>query len=196
LRFPHDTRLRGSHTVSDLAAFAVIIGYGFRSGLNVNAVTMSKPSLIKTIVQDATIYFFVIFTSHMILVFSLVFARVRIHRGRFVTFLILTVFFIQPTLQLLPAIGNDVFLPIMISRLMISLKKAATMENGWSLSEMTTMRRVDELRFVQPENSYRTRPSLDGDQPRRGFRTSETNDFDHVCFSEEIGMAITQLGGS
>jgi len=156
----------------DLAAFAVIIGYGFKSGLNVNAVTMSKPSLIKTIVQDATIYFVVIFTSHLILVFSLVFAR--------------------PTLQLLPAVGNDVFLPIMISRLMISLKKAATMENGWSLSEMTTMRRVDELRFVQQEDSFRTRPSLDGNQSRKGFRTSETSDFDHVCFSEEIGMVVTQ----
>ena len=63
--------------VPDLAAFVVIICYGLKSGLHVSAVTMSKPNLIKTIVHDATIYFFIIFTSHLILVFSLVFARVR-----------------------------------------------------------------------------------------------------------------------
>ena len=111
--------------------------------------------------------------------------------GRLIAFLTLL---IQPTLQLLPAIGNDVFLPIMISRLMISLKKAATAESGWSLSEMTSMRRVDEMRFVQPENTNRVRPSLDGDLARQGFRTSGTGGLDQLPadFFEEIGEAVAR----
>ena len=80
----------------------------------------------------------------------------------------------------------------MISRLMISLKKAATLENGWSLSEMTTIRRIDELRFVEQEISNRSRLSLDEGRPRKGFRTSEAGDLDQLYFSEEIGMEITQ----
>lgn len=101
-------------------------------------------------------------------------------------------FFIQPTLQLLPAIGNDVFLPIMISRLMISLKKAAIAENGWSFSEMTTARRVDEMRFAHWENSGRTRPSLEGYRARKVLRTSRTDDLDQISadFSEDIGMGV------
>ena len=39
---------------------------------------MSRPNIIKTIIQDATVYFFVIFTSHLVFVLALVFARVSI----------------------------------------------------------------------------------------------------------------------
>lgn len=63
--------------VSDFAAFAVIIGFGLKAGLNSVAVAISRPSIVKTLVQDATIYFFVIFTSHFILVLTLIFERVR-----------------------------------------------------------------------------------------------------------------------
>jgi hypothetical protein len=83
----------------------------------------------------------------------------------------------------------------MISRLMISLKKAATVEEGWSLSEMTTPRRVDEMRFVNQGNSSLTRPSLDpvGYRARKGFQTLGAGDSDQLStyFSEEIGMAVT-----
>jgi hypothetical protein len=44
-------------------------------------VTMSRPSIIKTIVQDATIYFFIIFSSHLVFVLTLVFARVSIRHN-------------------------------------------------------------------------------------------------------------------
>ena len=67
------------------------------------------------------------------------------------------------------------------------------MENGWSLSEMTTMRRVDEMRFVHLANSNHTRPSFDGDRTRKGFRMSSAGALDRAPdFSEEIGMAVTK----
>ena len=77
----------------------------------------------------------------------------------------------------------------MISRLMISLKKAATVEDGWSLSEMTTLRRVDEMRFVHQGDSNPTRPSLDEYRPGKGFKMSQASDLNQVStnFSEEIG---------
>jgi hypothetical protein len=90
---------------------------------------------------------------------------------------------LQPIIQVLPGVGNDIFLPIMISRLMLSLRKAASVENGWSLTEMTTVRRVNEIRFVQA-----------GNQPQTEFRMPRTEDFDQVSEDsfEEIGMAVTK----
>jgi hypothetical protein len=64
----------------DSTAFAVIIGFGLKTGLNANAVAVSRPSIVKTIVQDATIYFFIIFSSHLVFLLTLIFARVRIRR--------------------------------------------------------------------------------------------------------------------
>ncbi|KAF9645077.1 hypothetical protein BDM02DRAFT_3190024 [Thelephora ganbajun] len=161
-------------TNPDLAAFTVIVGFGLKNGLNASAMAMARPNIVKTIVHDATIYFFVIFTSHLVFVLTLVFAR--------------------PVLQLLPAVGNDVFLPIMISRLMLSLKKTATTENGWSFSEMTTARRADEVSSMHVEHDNRARPSLDGDRARKGFRTRKPEGLEEVPadVSEEIGMAITK----
>jgi hypothetical protein len=59
---------------ADLLAFSVIIYLVVQS--NVNNVPISR--LFKTIVQDATYYFLVIFTSHFMLVMFLAFADVRI----------------------------------------------------------------------------------------------------------------------
>ena len=70
----------GASPVSDSAAFTVIIGAGLKSGLGANAV--GRPSIVKTIVQDATIYFFMIFSSHLVFVLTLVFARVSIRCNR------------------------------------------------------------------------------------------------------------------
>ena len=56
----------------DFLAFLVIVYLVVRS--NVRKVPI--PSLLKTIVQDATYYFMVIFTSHLVLVFFLAFASV------------------------------------------------------------------------------------------------------------------------
>jgi hypothetical protein len=66
-----DTR---SDHPADLLAFSVIVYLVVRS--NVNKVPI--PSLFKTIAQDATYYFLVIFTSHLVVVMFLLFASVRI----------------------------------------------------------------------------------------------------------------------
>jgi len=57
---------------ADVLAFSVIVYLVVRS--NVDKVPI--PSLLKTIVQDATYYFLVIFTSHFVLVMFLAFASV------------------------------------------------------------------------------------------------------------------------
>ena len=74
-------RLQSLTHFQDLAAFAVIIGFGLKSGLNATVVSISRPTIVKTIVQDATIYFFIIFTSHLVFVVTLVFARVSNRRN-------------------------------------------------------------------------------------------------------------------
>ncbi|KAF9789668.1 hypothetical protein BJ322DRAFT_550952 [Thelephora terrestris] len=60
----------------DSAAFFVIFSSGLRTGLGSSSVSSSRPSLVHTIVHDATIYFFVIFTSHLIFLSTLIFERV------------------------------------------------------------------------------------------------------------------------
>lgn len=103
--------------------------------------------------------------------------------------------FLQPVIQILPGVGNDVFLPIMISRLMLSLRKAASAKNGWSLTEMTTIRRVEELRFADHGSSNQTRPWLDGDRSQTGFSAptrAEDSDQNSGDVVEEIGVACTK----
>lgn len=73
--------LQGLTEFQDLTAFAVIIGFSLRPGLNASAVSMSRPNIVKTIVQDATVYFFLIFTSHVVFVSTLIFARVSARRN-------------------------------------------------------------------------------------------------------------------
>ncbi|KAF9644220.1 hypothetical protein BDM02DRAFT_3122279 [Thelephora ganbajun] len=99
----------------DFLAFSLIIYLVARS----NVYKSPIPSLLWTIAQDATLYFMFIFTSHLVLELTLLFAR--------------------PTLQVHPAGGNIVYLPVMIARLMLSLKKAnASQEHVWSLGVPTT----------------------------------------------------------
>ena len=82
----------------------------------------------------------------------------------------------------------------MISRLMLSLRKAASAENGWSLMEMSTVRHADEARFAQDGSKNRTRPWLAGNRSRTGFRARRTDEFDQVSVEifEEIGMAAVK----
>ena len=56
----------------DLLAFSVIIYLAVRS----NVTKIPIPSIFKTIVQDATYYFLLIFASQLVLVMFLVFASV------------------------------------------------------------------------------------------------------------------------
>jgi len=73
-------------------------------------------NLMETITADATRYFLVIFSAHFVLVLTL-------NLG-------------PEPVQLLPGPGLPVFLPVMISRIMFSLKKAADSQNKpWTLTE-------------------------------------------------------------
>ena len=58
--------------LTDTLAFSIIVYLVIRS--NIRKVPI--PSILKTIVQDATYYFLVIFTSHLMLVMFLAFANV------------------------------------------------------------------------------------------------------------------------
>jgi len=100
--------------IYDLLAFSVIVYLVVRS----NIYNFPIPTLLKTIARDATYYFLLIFTSHVIFVLVLLFAK--------------------PTLQLLPGLGSVVYIPVMVTRLLLSLKKASTQEYEWSLGELTT----------------------------------------------------------
>jgi len=97
----------------DLLAFILIIYTASKSNLH----QFQIPSLFRIVARDATLYFMVIFTSHLVLEFTLTLGR--------------------PSIQLLPAIGNSVYIPVMIGRLMISLKKATTQVDTWSFGEPT-----------------------------------------------------------
>jgi hypothetical protein len=66
---------------ADFLAFSVIVYLVLRS--NVNRVPI--PRLFKIIAQDATYYFLVIFTSHLVVVMFQVFASVRISSQSSVT---------------------------------------------------------------------------------------------------------------
>ncbi|KAF9786761.1 hypothetical protein BJ322DRAFT_1106879 [Thelephora terrestris] len=98
----------------DALAFMVIIFQARRSrvpGLKVS-------NILNTIAEDSTRYFIVIFTSHFVLVMTLNLGRV--------------------TIQFLPGAGILVYLPLMISRIMLSLKKAAdSTRTPWSLTQDT-----------------------------------------------------------
>jgi len=97
----------------DSLTFLAIVVHAVRSGFE--NVKMSR--ILRTIVQDTTIYFMVIFTYHFVLWMTLLLER--------------------PILQLLPGAGI-VYLPIMIGRLMLSLKKAADPSKPeWSLATIT-----------------------------------------------------------
>jgi hypothetical protein len=60
--------------LADLLVFSIIVYLVMRS----NANKVPIPRLFKTIAQDATYYFLVIFTSHFVTVMFLAFASVRI----------------------------------------------------------------------------------------------------------------------
>ncbi|KAF9644033.1 hypothetical protein BDM02DRAFT_1244016 [Thelephora ganbajun] len=84
------------------------------------------PSLFRTIAQDATGYFLLVFTSHLALELAQILGR--------------------PSIQLLPATGNIVFIPIMITRLTLSLRKAsASQKDVRSFWEPTT---ATDVRFA------------------------------------------------
>jgi len=99
----------------DFLAFSLIIFLAATSQPGV----LKVPTIMGTIAEDATLYFLVIFTSHLVL-------EMTLNLGR-------------ESIQLLPASGNVAYLPVMISRIMLSLRRAADpLEGGWSLGELST----------------------------------------------------------
>jgi hypothetical protein len=54
---------------------------------------------------------------------------------------------------------------------MLSLKKAADVENGWSLSEITTIHCADGMQSSQDGAGYRPRTSFESERIRKLFRT-------------------------
>ncbi|KAF9643257.1 hypothetical protein BDM02DRAFT_1545403 [Thelephora ganbajun] len=112
----------------DLAAFLVIL-------VTARGVRTSRypgiPSILGVVLRDATVYFMLMFACQLVLLLFLFLAPVQI--------------------QLTPGVAQTTLLPIMASRLMLSLKKVATEPKGsWSLSTMTNpgWRVSSDLRFV------------------------------------------------
>lgn len=98
--------------VFDFLVFVIIIWVGRRS----TGFTRSHvPSILDRIVRDATMYFLVIFTSHLIVECFLVFA--------------------PKTYNLLPSTSVVIFIPLMATRLMLSLKKAADKSGSFTRTE-------------------------------------------------------------
>jgi len=89
--------------------------------------------ILDIIAKDATWYFLVIFSSHLALALTLNLAR--------------------PALQLLPGPGIVVYLPVMISRIMLSLRKAAgTQEDTWSLmGPISTGANFQSIQFLSTQ---------------------------------------------
>jgi len=78
--------------------------------------------LVVTILQDATVYFLVIFISHTILAFFIIFAR--------------------ESLKATPATGSNILIPLMVTRLLLSLRKASDPETltQWGMGHFTRPR--------------------------------------------------------
>ena len=64
---------------ADLLAFSLIVYLAARSN-------MFRSSLLGIIAQDATVYFLIIFTSHLVLELTLILGRVRIFSRRLILF--------------------------------------------------------------------------------------------------------------
>ncbi|KAF9780567.1 hypothetical protein BJ322DRAFT_1112556 [Thelephora terrestris] len=149
------------HRKVEMAYTAMSLAYDFLAFLIIVASAVwstsggfKMPHILRTIVRDSTVYFLIIFTSHLVLEMTLLLARLN--------------------LQLLPAIGNVVYLPIMIGRLMLSLKKAVdtSQASEWSLTSAThtshpgvhTMKHPYNMRFVSRSDEDTVVPA-EGDSP-------------------------------
>lgn len=96
VRFFRSAPSQSANVEADFSAFLVIAVLAVKSGTK----DVKTPSIFRTMVQDATIYFLVIFTSHFVLEMTLLLARVSTLMGDVGT----TLKLLQPNLQLLPAV--------------------------------------------------------------------------------------------
>ena len=148
---------------ADFLAFSVIVYLVVRSNLK----KVPIPGLFKTIAQDATYYFLVIFTSHLLLMFIFWFANVSTSSQ---SSLLSTThsYLYRVESQCTPKYflaseptGSDQclrYLSVMITRLLLSLKKASTsQEHGWSFGEPTIH---STMRFAELRGGVSTRDEV------------------------------------
>ncbi|KAF9646677.1 hypothetical protein BDM02DRAFT_3188645 [Thelephora ganbajun] len=111
------------HGITDVLAFLIILVIAMRRRSRYPGI----PTLLDTILRDATVYFILIF---------------------FVQFLSELFMFVTPEgIQHLPGVAITIFGPVMVSRLMLSLKKAAVDPKAqWSLETMSNLSRRKSTR--------------------------------------------------
>jgi len=112
---PHRTLEIAYNSISllfDFLAFSLIMFLAIQSSRRTAGLKIQ--TLLVTIAEDAMLYFLVIFTSHFVLEMTIILGR--------------------DSIQLLPGPGLVVYLPVMVSRLMLSLRKAAESQHeNWTL---------------------------------------------------------------
>ena len=100
---PSSISLLAQASFLDATALSVVAFVSFRTGLSFGTRTLlpgGRPSILRTILEDATVYFLVIFSSHLLSLVMLLVTRVSLN--------LLAVTWIagnqtpQPSLQLLP----------------------------------------------------------------------------------------------
>jgi len=135
--YPEDLPLTSAFvalsSVYDLFTFLVIICTALRN----NMYQFKILRLFRTIVQDATSYFLFIFTSHLL------FGIIQLFHST------------TPWSELFPGTGMVVYLPVMVGRLMLSLKKAASSQGdtSWSFGEPAV---VTGIRFAERRGTVAT----------------------------------------
>ncbi|KAF9780868.1 hypothetical protein BJ322DRAFT_285988 [Thelephora terrestris] len=134
----------GQHRTLEIAYIGISLLYDFLAfSLTVFFISRSKKGghklsiMLRTIVEDATRYFLFIFTSHIALAMILSFGRESIQ-------------YLSTS-----AAGNVVFLPVMVSRLMLSLRKAAHPQQNSPApaGPRAGIRSLQSLRFFRPRRS-------------------------------------------
>lgn len=115
----------------DFLAFSLIVFSAAKSRLP----GVKIPSILEVITRDAMQYFLVIFTGHLVLAMTLAFA--------------------QEPMQFFPAPGLLVYFPVMVSRMMLSLRKATDPGRGdWSLADPVDPS-LKSMVFVRPQSTYK-----------------------------------------
>lgn len=105
----------GLSFIFDIATSATIVYYAVRSKSQ-----YGMPHIIKTVLEDTAMYSFIMALCHLMLILFVILAKTPI--------------------KLLPATGSVILLPVLTTRLVLSLKKAADTEPGgeWRVEHFGT----------------------------------------------------------
>ncbi|KAF9645642.1 hypothetical protein BDM02DRAFT_3189541 [Thelephora ganbajun] len=142
----------------DAMVFSVIVYVSLRTEISLPG---GRPSILRTIFEDSTVYFLVIFSSHLLSLIMLLTTR--------------------PSLQLLPALGNNVYGRTFILRLSPVLTMSASRgeKSGWTSDALsrTHARTVPQIEFGHPS-----------DGPEDGVGTT----FDEMALSDLSGGQVRE----